>query len=204
MVGRRNHSTDGFLVSAATLSLLSTAAQQQPVLVLIDDLQWIDPESLTVLLFAARRIGHDAVAILMARRDASTEPELAGIKQYRLSGLSADQSAALLSKGTGPRPPSSSASCTRPPETRWPSSKRSANFTPEQLRGSAPLPTVLPVGERLSNAFLDHQRTLARGAPRVAIAAAAMDQQAGPVVAALRAEGIDADAALSEAEQSER
>ncbi len=50
-----------FLVSAATLALLSTAAQQRPVLVLIDDLQWIDPESLTVLLFAARRVGHDAV-----------------------------------------------------------------------------------------------------------------------------------------------
>ena len=128
-----------FLVSAATLSLLSMAAQQQPVLVLIDDLQWIDPESLAVLLFVARRIGHDAVVILMARRDGSTTPELAGIKAFRLAGLSKQQSAGLLT-----------AHRTTPAVVERLVHESAGNplaileavrqLTAEQLRGSAPLP----------------------------------------------------------------
>jgi hypothetical protein len=191
-----------FLVSAAALSLLSTAAQQQPVLVLIDDLQWIDPESLTVLLFVARRIGHDAVAFLMAQRDGSTTAELAGINQFRLSGLSANQSAGLLKEHR-----------TSPAVVNRLVKESAGNplaileavrqLSPEQLRGSAPLPPVLPVGERLTTAFLDDQADLSPRARRAAtIAAAAMDPAAGPVVAALRAQGIDADAALTEAEEA--
>ena len=116
-----------FLVSAATLSLLSVAAQQQPVLVLIDDLQWIDPESLTVLLFVARRIGHDAVAILMARRDDSTTPELAGINAVSARrtqqttnppGSSTAPNLARRRRAPGPRDA---------PAIPWPSLKPSAN-----------------------------------------------------------------------------
>jgi hypothetical protein len=148
-----------FLVNAATLSLLSTAAQQRPVLVLIDDLQWIDLESLTVLLFAARRIGHDAVVMLMARRDTPTTPELSGINQQRLSGLSAGQSAELLKQHR-----------TTPATVERLVHETAGNplaileavrqLTPEQLRGSAPLPPVLPIGDRIGAAFLADQAEL--------------------------------------------
>ena len=53
---------DPFLLGAATLSLLAAAAEQRPVLVLVDDVQWLDPESAAAITFAARRLGPDAVA----------------------------------------------------------------------------------------------------------------------------------------------
>jgi len=89
---------DRFLVGAATVSLLSLASRERPVLLLIDDLQWIDRESQTALLFAARRIRHDAIVIMLARRDDSTGPDLAGINEFRLSGLTATDFASLLSE----------------------------------------------------------------------------------------------------------
>ena len=44
-------------VSAAFLSVLRSLSQRSPVLVAIDDLQWLDPSSAQVLAFAARRLG---------------------------------------------------------------------------------------------------------------------------------------------------
>ena len=46
---------DRFLVAAAVLSLLAAEAARGPVLVLVDDLQWVDRESAAALAFAARR-----------------------------------------------------------------------------------------------------------------------------------------------------
>ena len=58
---------DRFLVGAATLSLLAAAAQSAPLLVLIDDAQWIDAASEDALLFAARRLVAEPVAMIVAR-----------------------------------------------------------------------------------------------------------------------------------------
>ena len=70
--GPAGASGDRYLVGAATLSLVAATAQSAPVLVLVDDLQWVDRESAAALLFAARRLHHDAVAFLFAVRAGST------------------------------------------------------------------------------------------------------------------------------------
>jgi hypothetical protein len=62
---------DRFLVGAATLSLLAATAERAPVLVLVDDLHWVDRESAAPQLFAARRLHHDPVAFLFAARTGS-------------------------------------------------------------------------------------------------------------------------------------
>ena len=60
--------TDRFLVAAAVLSLLAAEARRGPVLVLVDDLQWVDRESASALGFAARRLRDDPVCFVWAGR----------------------------------------------------------------------------------------------------------------------------------------
>ena len=57
------------LVGAATLAVLGPLAETRPVLVLADDAHWLDRPSASALLFAARRLLADAVAVLVAVRD---------------------------------------------------------------------------------------------------------------------------------------
>lgn len=67
-------------VSAAVLSLLRSLAADGPLLVAIDDVQWLDPSSAAALAFAARRLGEVPVALLLARRTGEGE-ERAALEQ---------------------------------------------------------------------------------------------------------------------------
>ncbi|MEV0713983.1 AAA family ATPase [Asanoa sp. NPDC050611] len=58
-----------FLVGAATLSLLSELAGDRPMLCIVDDAQWFDQASADALLFAARRLRREPVAVLFAVRE---------------------------------------------------------------------------------------------------------------------------------------
>jgi predicted ATPase len=62
-------STDRFAVYAGVLSLLAALAEDGPVLAVIDDMQWIDAPSAEAVLFAARRLGAERIAVLIAGRD---------------------------------------------------------------------------------------------------------------------------------------
>ncbi|MCQ8834881.1 ATP-binding protein [Streptomyces samsunensis] len=68
--GRHGGPPDRLLLGVALLTLLSDLARQSPVLVVADDLQWIDAGSLELLAFAARRIGDEPLAVLAGTRDA--------------------------------------------------------------------------------------------------------------------------------------
>ena len=56
-------------VSVAVLGGLRALAADRPVLVAVDDVQWLDPPSASVLAFAARRLVGQPVAFLLARRE---------------------------------------------------------------------------------------------------------------------------------------
>ena len=60
---------DRFTVPAGLLSLLAVAAEEQPLLVSIDDAQWLDEPSLEAFLFAGRRLGAEGIAMLGSLRD---------------------------------------------------------------------------------------------------------------------------------------
>jgi DNA-binding CsgD family transcriptional regulator/predicted ATPase len=55
-------------VSLAALNLLRTALEETPLLIAIDDVQWLDASSARVLAFVFRRIEHDRCRVLLARR----------------------------------------------------------------------------------------------------------------------------------------
>jgi DNA-binding CsgD family transcriptional regulator len=92
---------DRFTVAASTLSLLAAAADV-PVLVLADDAHWLDAASREALLFAARRLGEEGVAMLFAVRTGEGDDfRGCGLDQVRLRGLGPAASAAMLRGGTG-------------------------------------------------------------------------------------------------------
>jgi DNA-binding NarL/FixJ family response regulator len=81
---------------AGALGVLASAADKQPVMVLVDDFQWVDPESRQILLFAARRLAAERIVMLLAVRD---EPGVQfpepGLPTLRLGGLSVTECAEL-------------------------------------------------------------------------------------------------------------
>jgi DNA-binding CsgD family transcriptional regulator len=79
---------DRFLVGLAFLSLLSDTADQEPLLCLIDDAQWLDQSSAQVLAFVARRLEAESIALVFAEREPSELEALAGLPELRLEGLS--------------------------------------------------------------------------------------------------------------------
>ena len=89
--------TSRFLVAAGLLSLLAAAAERSPVLVLVDDLQWIDQPSAQALLFAVRRLRADRVGVIMTVRSGETLPVgIDGMAHMTLAGLGQDAARALL------------------------------------------------------------------------------------------------------------
>ncbi|MFF1678073.1 ATP-binding protein [Streptomyces sp. NPDC058256] len=56
-----------FLIALAALDLLNTVADDGPVLVLADDVQWLDPQSHAVLAFVARRLAAPVIVIAVMR-----------------------------------------------------------------------------------------------------------------------------------------
>jgi DNA-binding CsgD family transcriptional regulator len=80
---------DRFLVGLGTLTLLAGLASQQPLLVAVDDGQWLDQASADVLAFVARRVHAASIALLFAVREpAGRQLPLDGLNELRLTGLS--------------------------------------------------------------------------------------------------------------------
>jgi len=89
---------DRFTVPAGLLSLLAVAAEEQPVLVAIDDAQWLDEPSLEAFLFAGRRLGAEGVAMLGALREGTPVAglEVPWLERMRIAPLEAAEARELL------------------------------------------------------------------------------------------------------------
>jgi DNA-binding CsgD family transcriptional regulator len=95
---RRGPAADPFLVGLAVLSLLSALAEEEPVLWIVDDAQWLDQASAQVLGFVARRLQVDPVALLFAERTGAAGLALAGLPALEVTGLSDGDARALLAE----------------------------------------------------------------------------------------------------------
>src|SRR3954452_4744782 len=84
---RPAHPEQRFAVGAATLSLLSTYAEESPVAVLVDDAHWLDGSSADALRFAVRRLVAEPIAVVFAAREGERSfLDDAGLPIERLPG----------------------------------------------------------------------------------------------------------------------
>ncbi|RLV67770.1 Transcriptional regulator, LuxR family [Streptomyces sp. CBMAI 2042] len=100
--GREQRGPDRFLTGLAVLTVLAELAEDGPLLCLVDDAQWLDRATAEALLFAARRLAAEGVAMVLAGRDDDgfTAP---GIPELPLRRLNFEDSSRLLAdRGRAP------------------------------------------------------------------------------------------------------
>jgi DNA-binding CsgD family transcriptional regulator len=87
---------DRFLVGLAVLGLMSAAAEERPLLCVVEDAQWLDAASGLILGFVARRLLAESVAMVVAVREPNTGHDFDGLPELRLGGLAEEDARTLL------------------------------------------------------------------------------------------------------------
>jgi DNA-binding CsgD family transcriptional regulator len=87
---------DRFLVGLGTLTLFAEAAEQQPLVCIVDDAQWLDHTSALILGFVARRLVAERIAVVAAARLGIGDDILAGLPELCIGGLPDSDAHALL------------------------------------------------------------------------------------------------------------
>ncbi|MGY1833120.1 AAA family ATPase [Geodermatophilus sp. SYSU D01180] len=196
---------DRFLVFLAALSVLADAGQQRPVLAVVDDAHWLDDASAAALLFVARRLQVERVALLFTARDADVRTFDSGdLPRLAVGGIDADAAGELLSARTGvPVPPDVRdtllASTGGNPLALV---ELAEVLTSDQLSGRARLPARLPLTEGVERAFLDRHRRLPEQARTMLLVTAADDSGRARVVQQAAASLGAGEDALQAAERS--
>ncbi|HYO40933.1 MAG TPA: AAA family ATPase [Nocardioidaceae bacterium] len=178
-------SVEPFLVGVATLSILTTAAEENPVLCVVDDAHWLDAATAGALRFCAHRLGADRVALVFAARDGAWGTfDAQGLRELVVTGLDPDASHALLQARLGSA--GSAEVLTRiVAETRGnPLAllELPAELTRDQLSGVDPLPPQLHLTSRVEQLFLDRSRRLRPPVQTMLLVAAADDSGETEVV----------------------
>src|SRR3954452_2726122 len=93
---------DRFTVPAGLLSLLARAAEDRPVLVVVDDAQWLDEASLDAFLFAGRRLHQEGVAMIAAAREDGPVVPMPWLERLPIETLTEAEARALLAAGIAP------------------------------------------------------------------------------------------------------
>jgi DNA-binding CsgD family transcriptional regulator/tetratricopeptide (TPR) repeat protein len=166
---------DRFLVGLAVLSLMSQAADDRPLVCLLDDAQWLDRESLQALEFVGRRLLAESVALVFAVRRSGDEAPLAGLPELLVEGLVNGDARALLGSVIA-----------------WPLDERVRDqivaethgnplallelprgLTPAEMAGGFGLPSVAPLPGRIEESFRRRLARLPASTRRLLLVAAA-------------------------------
>ncbi len=190
-------------IGAALLGLLGLAAEEQPVLVVVDDLQWLDEPSLEALRFAARRLGDGGVAMLLSHRPVAEEP-VTGFERLAVGPLDAAGALELLQAGREQPLPEAVARSLAETAAGNPLALREipALLSRDVLEGRAPIAGPLPPGSTLEKVLARRLDGLPAPTRRALLVAAAAEVRRGDVVLrALAAADLDLTA-LEPAEEA--
>ena len=199
---------DRFMVGLAVLGLFAEVAQVRPLLLSIDDAQWLDRASAEVFGFAARRLGTESVGMIFASRatgDQISVRELAGLSEVHVPGLPDEDARALLALAH-PGPVDNRvldriiAECQGNPLALL---ELPRGFTPAELAGGFGLFGATALPRRIEESF---RRQLASLSPtmRQVLLVAAAEPVGDPVLVwrAVDRLGLSADTDLASQEQS--
>jgi tetratricopeptide (TPR) repeat protein len=172
---------DRFLVGLAVLRLLSEAAEDRPLVCVVDDVQWLDRASVQVLAFAARRLLAEAVLVIFAAREPGAD--LRGLPDLMVEGLRHGDARELLGS-----------------VVRWPLDERVADRIVAETRGNPlallelprgrsaaelaggfGLPEILPLPGQIQENFARRVESLPEQT-RLLLAVAAADPTGDPVL----------------------
>jgi hypothetical protein len=166
---------DPFLVSLATLSLVSEAAKEGCVLITVDDIQWLDPETRQIVEFLARRIDGPGVAIIATASSPQVLKESArAFRGHTIGRLNENEAREVLA-GYAPDLPE--------PQRKWILDRafgtplallELVSTVPAHLSpGADPLGTIVPLTPAMDRAFAEGLDDL-RGPSRDAVLVAAL------------------------------
>jgi DNA-binding CsgD family transcriptional regulator len=164
-----------FLVGLATLTLLSQAAEEQPLLCIIDDAHWLDPESAQVLGFVARRLCADRVGFIAGVGEPASQQVFEQLPTITVDGLPDAEARELLTSVAGGALNAQAVDRILADTRNNPLAlvELGTQYTADQLSGHAAAPEPLPLSQRLQEHFLRQVRSLPPDAQAFALLAAA-------------------------------
>jgi DNA-binding CsgD family transcriptional regulator len=166
---------DRFLVALAVLSLLADIAEEQPLVCIVDDAQWLDRVSAQTLAFVARRLLAERLGFVFAVRESADTDALTGLPELVVKGLPPDAAESLLDT-TVPGLVDARVRTQILAETRGnPLAliELPRGMTPAELAGGFGLPEARRLANRIEHRFLQRVRTLRRDTQLLLLTAAA-------------------------------
>lgn len=189
----------GVVLHAVAALLRASTADDGPLALCVDDVQWLDPSSQEAVAFVARRAPRLGIAVVAVRslrgRPVEPWPE---VERLTLSDLGrADALALARSHGVGDAVAESLVDALGGNPLAL--SEAPAQLSDDQRAGRATLPDPLPSGERLQRAYAERLGALDEPARHALLLLAASDDGATAPLAAALPDGIAAFAAAERA-----
>jgi DNA-binding CsgD family transcriptional regulator len=166
---------DRFLVALATLSLLAAAAEVEPLVCLVDDVQWLDDASAQALAFVGRRLLAERIAMVFAVREPTDADGLGGLPELVIGGISDGDARELLASAIpgrlDERVRDQIVAETRGNPLALLELPR--GMTSAELAGGFALPDARPLASRVEETFVERVRALPSETQRLLLVAAA-------------------------------
>lgn len=174
-------------LATALHDLIRQASERAPLLLLLDNLQWADEDSLATLTLAIGRLsGVRALVVGAARALPEPDPRLLRWERVDVAALPVDTAGALARSVLGREVPTHQADRVAQALGGCPLAILQCRrlLTPAQCRGEEPLPDPLPLGETLLHAWGDEVAALPERTRRALLTLCVLDTSRLDLVAA--------------------